>query len=203
MIYFNELGSYGRLGNQLFQYAAAKSLAIRNKTEVGLVDLDTKHWHGQQCLLSNFNLNYTKITIMPGAPTYNESPEDYWKFNPSFFSLPNEVNLHGFFQNINYFKDIDSTLCNEFTLKDDSLEENCKRFLSKFRNPTSIHLRLGDLMDQFERFGYKEYLKSYITQALKNFDKEIVRKSETVSYKNDTQHWYDKTETFTYEILSN
>ena len=25
-------------------------------------------------------------------------------------------------------------------------------------------------MDQFERFGYKEYLKSYITQALKNFD---------------------------------
>ena len=40
-------------------------------------------------------------------------------------------------------------------------------------------------------------------KALRNFDKEIVRKSETVSYKNDSQHWYDKTETFTYEILSN
>jgi len=40
-------------------------------------------------------------------------------------------------------------------------------------------------------------------KTLKNFDKEIVRKSETVSYKNDQQHWYDKTETFTYEILSN
>lgn len=38
---------------------------------------------------------------------------------------------------------------------------------------------------------------------LHNFDNQIVRKSETVSYKNQLQSWYDKTETFTYEILTN
>ena len=40
-------------------------------------------------------------------------------------------------------------------------------------------------------------------KLLNNFDKLIVRKSETVSYKNQQQSWYDKTETFTYEILTN
>lgn len=40
-------------------------------------------------------------------------------------------------------------------------------------------------------------------KLLHNFDNLIVRKSETVSYKNQHQSWYDKTETFTYEILSN
>lgn len=38
---------------------------------------------------------------------------------------------------------------------------------------------------------------------LKGIDHSIVRKSETVSYKNSNQSWYDKSETFTYEILSN
>lgn len=38
---------------------------------------------------------------------------------------------------------------------------------------------------------------------LKGIDHSVVRKSETVSYKNSNQSWYDKSETFTYEILSN
>lgn len=38
---------------------------------------------------------------------------------------------------------------------------------------------------------------------LKGIYHSVVRKSETVSYKNSNQSWYDKSETFTYEILSN
>ncbi|MHA7128073.1 AAA domain-containing protein [Algoriphagus namhaensis] len=38
---------------------------------------------------------------------------------------------------------------------------------------------------------------------LKGIDHSVVRKSETVSYKNSNQSRYDKAETFTYEILSN
>jgi len=39
--------------------------------------------------------------------------------------------------------------------------------------------------------------------SLNNFDKLIARKTETVSYRNQQQSWYDKTEVFTYEILTN
>ena len=38
---------------------------------------------------------------------------------------------------------------------------------------------------------------------LNYFDNTVVLKSETVSYKNNQQNWYDTTETFTYEILTN
>ena len=170
MIYFSELGQYGRLGNQLFQYAAAKCLAVHHKTEVGLEDLDNKFWHGQYCLLTKFNLNYLKIDKTPNVPRYQENPNENWKFNPNFFNLPEEVNLYGFFQHAKYFESIQEIIFKEFEIKDIELEQKCVKFLSNFKNPVSIHLRLGDLMDQFRQHGYEEYLKNYIHNAYKNFD---------------------------------
>ena len=56
MITFSQLGKYGRLGNQLFQYAALKSLGLKNNYEVKIPNPKTMIWHGQECLLDNFNL---------------------------------------------------------------------------------------------------------------------------------------------------
>ena len=36
MITFSNLGKYGRLGNQLFQYAALKGLSIKKGYEIGM-----------------------------------------------------------------------------------------------------------------------------------------------------------------------
>lgn len=44
---------------------------------------------------------------------------------------------------------------------------------------------------------------SKFKRHLKNLNNSIDRKSESVSYKNSAQSWYDKSETFTYEIISN
>ena len=44
MITFAQLGKYGRLGNQLFQYAALKSLGIKNGYEV---PEETKEYHSK------------------------------------------------------------------------------------------------------------------------------------------------------------
>ena len=49
----------------------------------------------------------------------------------------------------------------------------------------------------------RNYNFTKFKRNLNNFDNLVVRKSETVSYKNQEQSWYDKTETFTYEILTN
>ena len=57
MITFLELGRWGRLGNQLFQYAALKSLSIDKGYEIKLPkNLYNHSWHGQKCLLTEFNL---------------------------------------------------------------------------------------------------------------------------------------------------
>mgnify|MGYP005851019173 CR=1 FL=1 len=60
------------------------------------------------------------------------------------------------------------------------------KYIIVYQNPVKRH-------HNFSKFKNQLY----------NFDNLIVRKSETVSYKNQHQSWYDKKETFTYEILSN
>ncbi len=42
MITFDKLGNHGRFGNQLFQYAALKSLALKNNYKVVLPTLAGK-----------------------------------------------------------------------------------------------------------------------------------------------------------------
>ena len=64
MFFFPELGRAGRLGNQLFQVAVTKALALRNKSEVYLPDdIDTRVTGGQTCLLKYFKHNINKSTI--------------------------------------------------------------------------------------------------------------------------------------------
>ena len=62
MITFSELGNYGRLGNQLFQYAALKASALRNGYTCKVPDFNTKQWHGQKCLLTYFNIKSDTLT---------------------------------------------------------------------------------------------------------------------------------------------
>ena len=57
MITFPQLGQVGRLGNQLFQYAALKGLGLRKNYTVKIPRFDDLIWHGQECLLKNFNLD--------------------------------------------------------------------------------------------------------------------------------------------------
>ena len=58
MFFFPEIGRAGRLGNQLFQVAAIKALALRNKSEAYLPDdIDTRVTHGQSSLLKYFKHN--------------------------------------------------------------------------------------------------------------------------------------------------
>jgi hypothetical protein len=56
MVTFHKLGENGRLGNQLFQYAALKGLAIKNGYDVKLPNPHTISWHGRLCLLDKFNI---------------------------------------------------------------------------------------------------------------------------------------------------
>jgi len=51
-----QLGQNGRLGNQLFQYAVLRAVSLRSGFESTIPDINSRNWHGQNCLLGNFNL---------------------------------------------------------------------------------------------------------------------------------------------------
>ena len=62
MITFKNLGGYGRLGNQLFQYAALKALALKNGYDFKIPNQSNMNWHGQKSLMYEFNITAEEYT---------------------------------------------------------------------------------------------------------------------------------------------
>jgi hypothetical protein len=148
MITFNELGSHGRFGNQLFQYAALKSLAIKNRYKIILPILIEREWHGQKCLLWKLNIDEEQSSQIKGQIDYHEI--DGYSFDHNFFSTPDNSNLFGQFQNKEYFNENLEDLKIIFSSKKQAMGGIDRKFseFNKFRRHskiTSIHIRLGDL----------------------------------------------------------
>jgi hypothetical protein len=153
MITFTQLGSLGRLGNQLFQYAALKSLALTRGYEIKIPNPETKHWHGQECLLGQLSLecDYLQTQDLDGLKyIYNES--NPMEVDQAFYEVPDNTNLAGFFQSMFYFKDHSSQIKKELTPNQEIMElarekiSRCKK-----EHPgheiISLHLRRGDNTD--------------------------------------------------------
>lgn len=190
MITFLELGKHGRLGNQLFQYAALKSIALKNNYECKIPNPSAMHWHGQQCLLSEFNIeaeiltNEDINTIQNAA--YEPSPHLFYE---QFFNVPDKTSIHGYFQSTHYFEEFKEQICKELTPKKEYLE-----FAEKYLNPlredgsevVSIHLRRGDLTDGTDpgstnfygandSFEVDSIFGRYLNKALKLYENKKVK----------------------------
>jgi len=153
MITFYELGQLGRLGNQLFQYAALKSLGLERGYEVKIPDPKTRTWHGQQCLLSNFNIEsdyFTNKDLQTLSYSYSEPSHEY--YDHDFLTLPDNVNISGFFQSTFYFEKHKEQIIKELTPKEELLD-TAKVNLSKIKERfdgyeiVSLHMRRGDNTD--------------------------------------------------------
>lgn len=190
MITFLELGRYGRLGNQLFQYAALKSIALKNNYQCKIPNPESMDWHGQKCLLSEFNIESHFLTQEDINNLSNVAiePSVDWFFEP-FFSISDNTSIHGYFQSTYYFNDFKEQICKELTPKQEYLDF-AEDYLTSLREDgseiVSIHLRRGDNTDGTN----KEYLTfygendiydensvygKYITNALKHFENQKVK----------------------------
>lgn len=146
MITFHELGRAGRLGNQLYQYAFLKGLSIKTGYPIHLPDMSKRVWHGQQCVLGKFNLNYMPLDPDKIEHSFHQPPPSH-TFYPEVFDCPDNTNFHGFFQNSKYFDFCRDELLKDFAAKS-SIRKKAKKMLAPFTNPTSIHIRLGDYLSK-------------------------------------------------------
>jgi len=166
VITFSELGRYGRLGNQMFQYAALRSLSLNKGYEFKIPDPKTMEWHGQPCLLDNFNIKAEYMSDEDyGKIKFNYMDPIVGSFDQNFFYLGDGVNLFGYFQSYKYFKDYKADIVNELTPKD-SLLRDAKKILKSFKQENkeivSLHVRRGDNQDgtnpQYKHFYGKNDL---------------------------------------------
>jgi hypothetical protein len=152
MITFNRLGSYGRLGNQLFQYAILKSVSIKTGYEIVLPkDIYKRSWHGQKCPLDNFILKSAILDNQIPNHNFKEPSHDMIldgkRYHPEVYKVKDNTNFLGWFQSPKYYEDIKNELIEEIQLKP-IFVDYAKDYLSKFNNTTvSLHVRRGDVSD--------------------------------------------------------
>jgi hypothetical protein len=158
----------GRLGNQMFQLAAAYTLAIKHKTKVLpnetsgqyyvpdiFINTSIYPWHWRLMHVIGNLLNkrlyryFTKLIM----PIYYNSfklikfqPRDYMSISHEFHNLPNNTNLDGYFQSEFYFNTIKNTIHHLFKFKEKHLikwETYIKRY-EPYQNLIAMHIRLSD-----------------------------------------------------------
>jgi hypothetical protein len=156
----------GGLGNQMFQYAMGRALAIENSTELKL-DISAFEWYK----LHKYGLNKLNIVenlasdeenklFLKGekkfglnrivkffVPYYKRSyiSEKAMSYDPNMKMVKDNVYLDGYWGSEKYFKKIEIQLRKEFTLKEDPNASNlemARKILEE--NAISIHIRRGD-----------------------------------------------------------
>ena len=153
----------GGLGNQLFQYAAAKALAIRNNAAVkldisgfetdGLRNFELDRFSISASIASETEISRLKATtsfsrlIERWKPFPNRRfyKEPFFHFDPDFFRLRSPVYIKGYFQSEKYFKQIEPVLRREIILKN-AFRPEVRQMAVKLKEHQSvaIHIRRGD-----------------------------------------------------------
>jgi hypothetical protein len=167
MLSFSNLGSLGRLGNQMFQYAALKGIAAHNYTDYCLPSDTSLH----KC----FQIPKKGIEIF-----YPIIKETSYQFDEKIFNC-SEGDLYGFFQTEKYFSHIEKELRKDFRFYDISYK-TCSHYRKHILSEevVTLHVRRGDYITD-PNFVLLEL--DYYQEALKYFsDLEIMVLSDDINW---------------------
>lgn len=154
----------GRLGNQLFEYAAIRKIAHDNNTELKF-DLRNYSQMPGAHTLQFFNIIENIATEKEisklknkGIIYYLERFLPYYKrrvvwekdgvFDKNLINIKRKnMYLRGYFQSEKYFEGIQNIIRKEFTLKE-PVDNKYEEIIDKIRetNSVSIHIRRGDIL---------------------------------------------------------
>ena len=166
MITFLNIGHYGRLCNQLFQYGVLYVVAKKNGYDFALpsdnfkvVDSSPNPVIGKRdyMYLQLYEcFNVTGKLLPKSEIHFNNTFEhgaDYSKFSPEVFDISDNTNIKGFFNSYKYFVGYEDKIKKEFQFKKE-IEETTKDYFDELKKKynektlTGIHVRRGDTIGE-------------------------------------------------------
>uniref|UniRef100_A0A832DRW5 Alpha-1,2-fucosyltransferase n=1 Tax=candidate division WWE3 bacterium TaxID=2053526 RepID=A0A832DRW5_UNCKA len=162
---------FGGLGNQMFQYALGRHLALKTGSSLTLRHIDVGAFSKREYALGCFKLakrvqvksevrglmlEFTKVLekIFPLGRGETFVREKSFRFDPKILKLNGStrlaargknIHLHGYWQSEKYFKDIRETILEDFTPVHPLSGRNQKVLEEIERsNSVSVHVRRGD-----------------------------------------------------------
>lgn len=162
MISFSKLGNYGRLGNQLFQYAFIRTTANRLGTE-----FYCPRWDGDDF----FDLHDSNTRVAsPSGITNKFDPGPQAGFTAEALKILNHTEIQGFFQSEKYYNDKE-TVRNWYSFKEAVVAPVNKVYSSEYlRDVVSLSLRIDS-----DYAATREYFPlapiAYYQRALQRVDR--------------------------------
>ncbi|MEY8214477.1 MAG: alpha-1,2-fucosyltransferase [Colwellia sp.] len=185
----------GGLGNQMFQYAAAKSLAVHNNE--GLVaDISAfKKYNVHPLRLNELNCDcefefknsiFFKALEVPFISRLLSKFSSLFNvyIDSVFFELSSTASLVGYFQTEKYFSSIREVLLKNFTLKEPLREHDSliEKAIIK-TNSVSVHIRRGDyITNPSANAVHGTCDQEYFNRALKYLKERDVLLADTVLF---------------------
>lgn len=157
MISYKKIGHFGRLGNQMFQFAATVGIARKAKqgfafpienTQVPSVE-DFKDGVRREVYfdLPKYFPNVQRTLVpLEQIETYYVAQEPYFHFSPDLFTVPDQTNLMGYFQTEKYFEHCSDLILGFFQF-DNAISKQAENILPKITEKpelVSVHVRVGD-----------------------------------------------------------
>lgn len=167
----------GGLGNQMFEYACARSLQIKYDESGMLLDLDELQTDRRR----NFGLSHFKLSEECFVYTGDKYKKISRQNNPlirlSMKALPKvayeilrhknvilwdrdeyinieldnerDAYLYGYFQSVKYFNDVQEVIRRDFTFSEDiPVADKYLSFLLREKNSVCVHMRFGDYLQK-------------------------------------------------------
>jgi hypothetical protein len=166
---YNRLGSNGRLGNQMFQYAGLRGV-VANRGFDWVVPRPESYGDSNYGLFDCFKMSNVKEENFGMINGQNVATGQF-HFNQDFFDrCPDNVNLHDYFQSPKYFSNIEDQIREDFTFKAEILEP-CQEIMSDLESPIFLHVRRGDYVNS--QNAHPVCPVEYYKDALTHFDEEV------------------------------
>jgi hypothetical protein len=219
VITFINLGHYGQLGNQLFQYATLRAVSEAQGYELRVpMRLDAPKKSGK------FELEPLSLACKPLADEderlfKHRFVESTHAFDPGVFEIPDWTDLLGFFQTEKYFKHLRRELLREFSFRD-PIASYASRYIEAVRVRSdgaplvAVHVRRGDYLLKGDRFRvlstawYRSAMDMFTRSrpvflffsddpgwCVENFggvqDPASIRQRPSVLHVSTPDHWHD------------
>lgn len=182
----------GGLGNQLFQYSAARALSLKTGQKLYL-DIESLLGHKERPYelnifdvqgkilnkvdLFNFPLSILSYPLIKLKKHPNYYLEKEFTYNSEVLKIKNSIYLDGYFQSQKYFIEAEGQIRKDLQFKD-KLSENEQQYFEKIvkNSAVSLHIRRGDyitnlnannLMQNLVLDYYKNAI-SFIESKVKN-----------------------------------
>ncbi|MCP4329548.1 MAG: alpha-1,2-fucosyltransferase [Alphaproteobacteria bacterium] len=172
----------GRLGNQMFQYAAGRALADTRNAALVLVSPNTGNGKKPGCALDPFELGDVELVgpLIPDDPWRRRIQRitDRWfpahsrrlglpvireadiRSPEQFFGLSRSSCLVGFWESPGYFDRIADRIRADFDLGRFAAEAQAETMATiSARQTVAVHVRLGDLTDASRRDGSFDFCR--------------------------------------------